>query len=273
MPPKKSTRGRKSTGRKKSPPKKRGSQKAPRKSIPKKSIPPRQIEVVEPSQPIPVLEPKKKRAQRKKPTLETHNQKFEDLLELINKEIERKSREKEKGTRTFQRIRKMVRELQNETPKVANAKRRVRNTNGNRVSGFMIKYPINAKGAEFLQVEKGTPFSRNEITNAICVYSHLKPGEKRPGMLKWEYLNPGGKRDLQKDGKKMVIEPDDVLKELLQYEDYQKRVKAGEVVKKTTTKGPNGIKKTVEEAQTDDALFYWVAQKLIGQLFDKPKKE
>lgn len=240
-----------------------------KKTIPKKSIPPRPSETKKAPKPATKNpEPKKQRAPRKKVTLESHNKKFEDLLDLINKEIERKSREKEKGTRTFQRIRKIVRELHKETPKIANGKRKVRSTPSNRVSGFMIKYPINGDGAQFLQVEKGTLLSRREVTNAICVYSHLKPDEKRPQMLKWAYLNPQSKRDLQKPGKRMVIEPNGVLVDLLGYQEYQKQVKAGKVTKRTKIKGTS---KTVEEIQEDDALYYWVMQKLIGQLFDKPK--
>ncbi len=244
----------------------------PRKSITKKSIPPRSFEKKKVTEPVKKVakdpEPKKQRAPRKKVTLESHNKKFEDLLDLINKEIERKSREKEKGTRTFQRIRKIVRELHKETPKIANGKRRMSSSPSNRVSGFMIKYPINSEGARFLQVKKGDLLNRREVTNAICVYSHLKPDEKRPQILQWAHLNPQGKRDLQKPGKRMVIEPDDVLSNLLRYQEYQKRVKAGEVTKRTTIKGTN---KTVEEIQEEDHLYYWVVQKLIGHLFDKPK--
>ncbi len=246
-----------------------GRKTAPRKkAIRKKAIPPRQSgEVKKDAVPDPVK--KKPRAPRKKVTLETHLAKLDSLLKLLDDEIDRKSREKEKGTRTFQRIRKVVREIKRETPKIANAKRRVRVT-GNRVSGFMIKYPVNEEGARFLQLDKGTPLSRRELTNAICVYAHRKPDEIRELMLKWDYLNLKGERDLQKPGERMVILPDDTLTKLLRYEEYQKQVKAGKIIKRVKIKETG---KTVEKIQTDDSLYYYVVQKLIGHLFDKPVKE
>jgi len=294
MPPKKSTK-RKAPARKRAPPKKIPARKAPpkktaakktsakrvppkkveKKTLPaKKVIPKKNVSPEEKPAPQPFKEetPKvpKKRGQRKKVTLESHYRKFDDLLELVNSEIKRKSREKEKGVRTLQRIRKTVRELKSETPRIANTKRKLRTPNSNRVSGFRIKYPVNAECAAFLQVKEGTPLNRTEVTNAICVYAHLSPDEKRPRMLRWEYLNPGCKRNLQRQGERMALDPDDVLIKLLRYDEYQRKVKDGEITKTTTTKGPNGTSTKKIEVQDDDTLYYRVLQKLIGHLFIKP---
>ena len=243
-------------------PPKRRPKKVPKK--PKQSIPKK------PKQTIPKKEvPEKvKRSQRKKVTLESHQKKFDDLLKFINSEIERKSREKEKGTRTFQRMRKMVRELKDETPKLVNAKRR-KNPNSRRVSGFGVKYPINAQGAAFLQIKKGTLLNRQEVTNAICVYAHWDPKDTREQMARWSYLNPGGKRDLQKEGRKEIIEPDETLTKLLGYDEYREKVKKGEIMTTRTVKDSSGNVKKVREVQTDDAMYYRVIQKLIGRLFER----
>lgn len=258
MPPQKSNK--KKTPRRKPPVKK--PPKKPKPSIPKKVIPPQEEK--------PPEEPKR-RISRKKATLESHLDKFDKLLEFVDKEIDRKQREQEKGTRTFQRMRRMIRELKNETPKIANAKRRVR-TNGKRVSGFMIKYPVTNECAKFLQIKEGTLLSRREVTNAICVYAHWDPEDTREQMKRWAYLNPDGKRDLQKKGKREILEPDKVLEKLLRYKEYQAQVKAGEVMKTVTIKEPNGNSKRIREVQEDDALYYRVIQKLIDHLFVKPKK-
>lgn len=243
-----------------------------KKTIPKKTVPPKPTKNIPEKEPEPDVQEEvpapKKQTQRKKVTLESHNQKFDELLALMDNEIKRKSREKEKGTRTLQKMRKMIRELKNETTKIANSKRR-RSGNGNRVSGFMKRYKINAEGAAFLQVDKGTLLSRRELTNAICVYAHYNPNDKREQMKRWKYLNPEGKRDLQKEGKRMIIEPDDVLSKLLKYEDYKRDVKEGKIMKTVTEKDVSGGKKTTKNVQDDDALYYRVIQKLINNLFEK----
>lgn len=238
-----------------------------RKNIAKKEVPPRPSEEKEEPKNAPKTPEKKKvRAPRKKVTLESHLGKIDELLKLLDNEIERKSKEREKGVRTFQGIRKTVRELRKDVPKIANGKRRIKTT-GKRTSGFMVKHPITEECANFLQMEKGTLLSRREVTNAICVYAHYDPGDDRDQMKKWAYLNPKGERNLQQEGNKMVIIPDETLTKLLLYKDYQDQVKKGKIKKRSKNKETGEF---VEETQKDPSLFYWVIQKRIGRLFEKP---
>lgn len=208
---------------------------------------------------------KKPRGSRKKVTSDSLLEKIDELLEVLDKEIERKSKEREKGTRTFQSIRKTVRDIRKDIPRLANGKRRVKNT-GKRTSPFMVKHPITEECAKFLQLEKGTLLSRTEVTNAICVYSHYDLADNRDQMKKWAYLNPKGERNLQKEGHKMTIVPDKTLNKLLRYDEYRKQVDSGKVTKKTKDKETGEI---VEEVLKDSALYYWVIQKRIGRLFEK----
>ena len=217
----------------------------PKISIVKKSIPPRpsakkKIKSKPSPPPVDISPPvKKPRAPRKKVTLESHLSKYDALMKLLDAEIERKRRESEKGTRVFRTVRKTVRELYNEAPKIATAKRRVA-AGGKKVSGFVLKCSITDELADFMKLPHGSTPSRNEITNSICVYANIKPGETRPQMLKWENLNPGGLRNLQKPTDKMIIIPDDVLSKLLGYDKYVADVEGGLITKsaidKTTRK-------------------------------------
>lgn len=245
-----------------------------RKVVTKKSIPPRSVEKKEPEtkkeEPKTPETPEKSKIvprTRRRVNLDTYSEKIDSLIKLLDEEIERKSKEKERGTRSLQRMRKLTRELRKDAPKLANAKRRIRNPSGKRVSGFMIKYPIKEEFANFLgpKWKKGDLLSRKEATNAICVYSHIKPNEERPQMLAWKYLNPEGKRNLQMEGNKMAIKPDAVLSKLLHYDDYVAKVKKGEVTKRVKNRETGEIK---EEAQKDSSLYYWVIQKRISMLFD-----
>lgn len=255
----------------------------PKKSIAKKEVP-KKISKKEVSPPD-ISESEstsetKVRRPRRKVTLETHLQKYDGydsvtgdgkkehmtgVLEILDKEIDRRKKEREKGIRIFQTIRKLIRELRKEAPKIANSKRRV-NTGGNKVSGFVLKCQITDELADFMGISRGSTPSRNEITNAICTYIHVKPGEKRPQMLKWEKLNPGGKRNLQNPDDKMTIVPDKKLIKLLRYEQYKKNVADGKVSKNITNKETRRREKV---QVTDNSLKYWVAQKLFQRHITK----
>lgn len=202
---------------------------------------------------------KKQRAPRKRATLETHIEKYDALLKVLDEEIERKQKEREKGTRVLRSVRKTVRELRTEAPKIAHAKRRF-SSNGKKVSGLELRYNISDELADFMKIPHGSTPSRNDITNAICVYIHAHPGESRPQMTKWNHLNPKGKRNLQNPTSKMSINPDDALSRLLNYNQYKKDVKAGKITQVSTNK-KTGKKETTKV--TDPALKYCVVQKLI----------
>lgn len=237
-----------------------------KKNITKKSVPPRpqknaksapSAKTAKPQKNKPVE--KKQRAPRKRATLETHIEKYDALLKVLDEEIERKQKEREKGTRVLRSVRKTVRELRTEAPKIAHAKRRFA-SNGKKVSGLELRYNISDELAAFMKIPRGSTPSRNDITNAICVYIHAHPGETRPQMTKWNHLNPKGKRNLQNPSSKMTIIPDDALDRLLNYKQYKNDVKKGKITQVTTDK-KTGKKETTKV--TDPALKYCVVQKLI----------
>lgn len=243
-------------------------QRKPYKKIAKRKIPPRpgdttpkEIDVKKPTTKI--------RAPRKPVTIESHLEKYETLFKLLDAEIDRRARERENGTRIFRSIRKNVKSMKKDVPKLANAKRRNTNRSTNKTSGFILKCEITDELAKFMQVSKDDPPSRREITNAICMYACIKPGENRPQMTKWEHLNPGGKRNLQDPNNKMAIIPDAVLSTLLGYDEYRKDVKAGKISKKVRNKTTGETKEVVVE---DDALYYWVIQRLMKQHIVKTLK-
>lgn len=201
----------------------------------------------------------KKRGPRRVVTYENHMQKFDELIKLIDEEIDRKSKDREKGVRTLRSINKMVKELQKDSEKISHRRRQTKNGNS-KVSGFNYPCRISKELADFLGKDEEFTPTRKEITNAICVYCHVKPDEKRDHMKKWMYLNPEGKRNLQSPENKMIIFPDDKLKKLFKYNQYQKDVKSGKIVSKRRDK------KTGEETTVkieDDGLRYCVFQRLI----------
>ena len=204
-------------------------------------------------------EKKKPRAPRKKVTLENHLEKYDELLALLDAEVERKQKEREKGTRVFRSIRKSVRELKSDAPKLANARRKAY-TGEKRVSGLELKCEITDELADFMQVKRGTTPSRNDITNAICAYIHLRSDEHRPQVLEWAHLNPGGKRNLQNPQDRMKIIPDEKLGKLLGYEKYKSDVAEGKMKETVTNKK---TRKRENVIVTDPSLKYYVVQRLI----------
>lgn len=202
-------------------------------------------------------------------TLESHLARFDGLLDYLKTEIEKRSKAKEKGVRVLLSTRKIIKELRKETPYIAH-KRKPRDPNlpRNTLSGFTQEYPISAELAAFLQIEDEEPrLSRLDATRAICTYAHLKEDEQREEMLKWAYLNPGGKRNLQNTKDKKAIVPDAALSKLLKYDEYKKQVKSGKVTKKVTVDKDTRRKEDV--VVTSDLLYYWTIQKLLNQHFIK----
>lgn len=203
----------------------------------------------------------KARSPRRKVTIETHLEKYDKLLELLSEHIDHLRKNKEPGSRVFTTIRKAVRELHKEAPKIANSRRKSVTNNQNKVSGFVLQCQLTPELEDFLQVDRDTTLCRKDVTNAICVYSHLKPDEERPHMLRWEYLNPEGKRNLQNPKERMAIVPDPALAKLLRYNKYKKDVKAGLVTKNVKDKK---TRVTTTVTVTEPTLYYWVIQKLLS---------
>nr|QBK85489.1 MAG: SWIB/MDM2 domain-containing protein [Marseillevirus LCMAC101] len=203
----------------------------------------------------------KTRSPRRKVTIETHLEKYDKLLELLNEHIDHLRKNKEPGSRVFTTIRKAVRELHKEAPKIANSRRKPISNNQNKVSGFVLQCQLSPELTDFLQVNHDTTLCRRDVTNAICVYSHLKPDEEREHMLRWEYLNPKGKRNLQNPKERMAIVPDSSLAKLLRYNKYKKDVKAGHITKNVKDKK---TQLTTTVTVTEPTLYYWVIQKLLS---------
>jgi chromatin remodeling complex protein RSC6 len=205
------------------------------------------------------LQEKKVRAPRKKVTIENYLERCEVLLELLDNEVERKKKEREKGSRVFRTVRKVVRDLKTDAPKLANSRRKVY-TGEKRVSGLELKCKITPELADFMKVDRESFPSRNDITNAICAYIHIKKDEQRPQVLAWAHLNPDKKRDLQNPADRMKIVPDEKLGKLLGYDNYKLEVEKGNV--RETVKNPKTQKRETVVVQ-DPSLKYYVVQRLI----------
>ena len=166
---------------------------------------------------------------RHRPTLAEYVASSKALLEICDAEIDRRARKKETGIRTFRKMRKLIIRMQKDFPQVVKA-RRPRDPSKLHVtpSGFSIQHAISPELAKFLKVPPDTRLSRLEATRGICVYAHLKEDEEREEMLKWKYLNPGGKRNLQDPADKKAIVPDAALSKLLRYSDHDGEGEKGE---------------------------------------------
>ena len=204
---------------------------------------------------------KKPKEPRKPVTLETYIIKMDNLIETLDDEIDRRSREKEKGIRSIRAIRKEVRELRSQLPKIATHKRKVNRT---AQSGFSVKKPISDELCRFLKKPIGSKFTGHEITYALCMYVHVKEDEERTSMLYWLYLNPDKKRDLQNKDKRVIIDPDSALSKLLGYDEYVASVKAGEI---TINRKDKDTGQRSEVVVTDPSLYYYVMPKLIQKHF------
>lgn len=247
---------------------------------PKRSLPPRPVKIPkvetsevdetevswEDTEDSGVLQKETSRSPRKKATVEGHIAKYAELLTLLDNEIARKSREKEKGVRSFRKARKLVIALRKELPQVTRSReaRLALSTRKNVASGITKRFQISKELAAFLKVPEGTELSRVEATNGICVYAHLNQDEKRESMLRWKNLNPGCKRNLQNPKDKKAIVPDAELTKLLRFNQYKKDVKAGKIKIKSKNKTTG---KKEERVVTSDIMYYYVIQKLIGVHF------
>lgn len=197
---------------------------------------------------------------KRKLTVDSHHQKYDELLDIINSEIERKKKNREGGIRVFQNLRNKTLDLKKESQKL-NKKRKPRSKNT--ISGLNKRYKISQELRDFLDVSDDYYPTRVDVTRAISAYIRFNPNEKREDMLKWEYLNPDHQRNLQNPNNKKEIIPDEVLSDLLNYPEYIKNVKKGKVFKMIVDDNGDKLKIPV----TDDSLTYCTIQKLINRHF------
>jgi hypothetical protein len=183
-----------------------------------------------------------------------HIQDYDDLIRFLDQEIDRKSKEREKGIKTLRKTRKKIVALRKGVPRIV----RYSYNRTSRTGSFDKTYAISKEFATFLKVPPSTKLTRIDAARAICVYAKTKKDEARQAVLRWHYLNPKG-RDLQV---KNTIVPDKVLSDILKYERYRQDVADGKVFKNVRDKD-TGLRKRV--VVTDDKLYYWVIQKLLSQ--------
>lgn len=191
-------------------------------------------------------------------TVEEHISHYDNVIEMLDSEIQRKSKLGDGGVKFLRKLRKRITSLKKEFPVVISRKGRYR---GNKkTSGLIKKYPISEELADFLEIDHNTLISRLDATRAICVYSKLGLNEEREEMLKWKHLNPDGKRNLQNPDNRSVILPDAKLSKLLKYDKYKKLVSAGKITKNKINKETG---RKTKEVVVDPELRYWVIQRLI----------
>jgi len=208
----------------------------------------------------------KTRKPKTKPTLESHLKRYDDIIEFVKTEIDRKKTNSEPGVRPLQRIGKELKSMRSEVPRISK-KRGYRKNSDNRVSGFTLECEISGELRKFLGLKPKDKVTRRDVTNALCVYVHLKDNEKREGMLRWAHLNKDD-RDLRDETNKMHIVPDKNLAKLLNYNQYKKDVKSGKITSTSTNKETGEV---TENVVSDDGLYYRTMQQLIQVHIPKTK--
>lgn len=193
-------------------------------------------------------------------TIESLLSELDEISSLLDEEIEkrRKSTDKNRGIKFLRKIRKRVEITKKHVPKV---KRKSQLNRDPTKSGFVIPYPISKELSEFLNVDPNSKLSRDDVQCAISAYIHIAPTESREKICRWEYLNKE-KRDLRNIKNKRIVNPDDKLSSLLNYEQYKKDVKNGLITIKQKKSGD--IIPII-----DDSLQYYVIMRLIQPHFKK----
>jgi chromatin remodeling complex protein RSC6 len=220
---------------------------------------------------------KSQKKRRRKATMQDHVQHYDNILALLDTEIDRKSREKEKGVRSFQKARKLIVQMRKELPQVTRSKEaralcstRKKNLN----SGLYLEYTISEELADFLKVPHDTTLSRIDVMRAICLYVHRKEDEERPEVKRWFSLNPKGKRDLQDPKDRKYIIPDEKLSGLLRYKKFVQDVKKGKIYKKVRIQDAEDDEDDFELVKVEDTrLSYMYIQKLIKDHFIEAVKK
>lgn len=192
---------------------------------------------------------------RRKPTAIEHLQHYDELINYLSSEIDRKCRNMEPGIRTLRKTKKKLLLMRKELPKIRLTKKTFAKEKKEAV-GLMSPMLISEELAAFLNVDYTTLLSRLDVNRAIYAYCHLNPEEKREEMLKWAYLNKG--KDLQDPSNKRLIIPDKELSKLLRYPEYVEKVKRGEVIRRK--KGVDGMDVRV----TNPSLSYLTIPTLLS---------
>lgn len=132
------------------------------------------------------------------------------------------------------------------------------------LSPFQKPQRISDQMCDFLGLEHGSKLSRADLTIAVTKYIYSNGKEEGIKKMWADKMNPNG-RDLRDPDDRSVILPDEALSEVLDYQGYVDRVKAGEVTWKR--RYPN-----TEIVQGDISLTYPILQHLLAKHFRKHKK-
>ena len=196
-------------------------------------------------------------------SLQTYESRIDQLLGRIDTQISSLKETGDKGTKFYKSVRKELNWLRKNAPRLSKQRTR-RTTDDKQNIQFNREVEVTPELRKFLKVKDNTPLSRNDVTNALCAYVNVNP-EKPSGRTWGSVMNPGNKRNLQKEGNGMLIEPDSALKKLLRYEQYVKDVKSGKIMCTKTVTDDHGVKRRTKVVQEDPTLKYCVMNKLVNQ--------
>jgi len=206
------------------------------------------------------------KGRKPKPTMKDHLGHYQHLFGLLDAEIDRRRRERDKGTRAFRIVRKTLTQMRKEVPGVTKSKeaRLLSSTRKTGNSGLTMPCCISDDLRAFLKLPVGARISRVDATRAVCVYAKLRKDEVRSATLRWAFLNPKSKRNLQDPEDRKTILLDETLKKLLRYDVYCKAVSKGLVTKKVRDRVSGVV--TVTKI-TSPKIFYWSIQVLLKHHF------
>lgn len=175
-------------------------------------------------------------------------QTFNNFLEKLDEEIERKKKERESGIRSLLSIRRDALLLKKQVPKITKRM----------VSTATTKAAASVEGVP-------SDVAVETSTTSTCAFN--QECSVSPELAKYLKLNKNFKAkrcDIIKlvfEMRRTGEEAETQLQILLGYDDYKERVKNGEVFKNALHK-ETGIKHRVKV--DDDALFFWVVNRLLS---------
>jgi hypothetical protein len=201
----------------------------------------------------------------KKIPVSEHISEYNSLINDITSEIDKNKREmKSCTTRQLQsflkRIVALKKQVPNLTKKVVDSE--VKDDENVKHNHLQDPQRISPELAFFLRVPEGSLLRRSDVITALCVYCYIKPDEDRENVLKWKYLNENGRdlRDTERKGGRFI--PDEILNDLLKFDDYTLKVREGKIFKNVRNK-ETGIKSL--EPVTDESMFIWTISKLVSR--------
>lgn len=185
--------------------------------------------------------------------------KFDEMVATLDDEITSRSKKSDNSVSVLKRVRKFLISQKATFPKVMKqSRKRVTNGTAPKNNTFTKPVEITDELREFLQLKQDETVSRVDITRAISVYIKRAEDEKDENKLRWAHLNPDF-RNLQGKGS-LAIEPDDTLRELLYFDDYLDRIRAGEITRVVKNKQTNEKETVVVK---DETMRYSTIQSLI----------